>query len=340
MNFLKSNPFVSALAGITLVVCGALYFLASKSGEKHDNAKAAFDESYASVTASESSPLYPTAPNRDGKRKALGEYRQSIADLRSQFDKYRPESIANVKPQAFTDRILTAVKETSDAFEAAGTTLPEGFFLGFESYRSQLAKEEATGVLGYHLDGIKSALIGLSEARPSEIIRIHRQPLAEESGGNFQRPPNSVARNFAVELTFKGSESSARKFISFLGKTDPYYYVIRSIKIVNEKDVPPKVSDAKFENDAPAAAPTAASPFEAFILPGDEVVAPAEGAPAEGAADPAAPPAPDAPPAPEEAPEKADSSRILAQVLGSEEVIVFVRFDTLMFLPSAELPKP
>jgi hypothetical protein len=35
-----------------------------------------------------------------------------------------------------------------------------------------------------------------------------------------------------------------------------------------------------------------------------------------------------------------DSSRILAQVLGSEELIVFVRIDLIMFLPSKELPKP
>jgi hypothetical protein len=53
-------------------------------------------------------------------------------------------------------------------------------------------------------------------------------------------------------------------------------------------------------------------------------------------ADPKAPaPDPAAPPAPE-----VDTSRILAQVLGNEELTVFVRFDIATFLPSKELPKP
>ena len=332
MNFIKSNPFVSALAGITLVLCGILYFLAGKGAEKYQASKDAFEASAAAVAHAEASPLYPTIPNRDGKRKAIVDYRDSITELRGLFDKYRPESVENIKPQALTDRILEANKEVTAAF-GTDTTLPTGFFLGFENYQAQLAKEEATGVLNYQLGGIKHAMLGLAAARPSEVIRIHRPQLAEEAGGAFERKPNEVARNFPVEITFKGSESSARKFISFLGETNPYYYVVRSMKIVNEKDAPPKVSDAKFEKDEPAPTPAQDSPFGAFFPDAD-----APPAPAEGGADPAAPAAPVAPPKPVE--EAADSSRILAQVLGSEEVIVFVRFDTLMFLPSAELPKP
>lgn len=329
MNFIKSNPFVSALAGITLVVCGILYFVAGKGAEKYQAAKDAFDASAAAVAQAEASPLYPTNPNRDGKRKAIVDYRESINGLRGLFDKYRPESVENIKPQALTDRILEANKEVTAAF-GTDTTLPAGFFLGFESYQAQLAKEEATGVLNYQLGGIKNAMLGLAAARPSEVIRIHRPQLAEEAGDKFQSQPNQVARNFPVEITFKGSESSARKFITFLGETNSYYYVVRSMKIVNEKDVPPKVIDAKFEKDEPAPAPAADNPFGAFFPDAD-----APPAPAEGGAAPAAPAAPAQPAA-----NAADSSRILAQVLGSEEVIVFVRFDTLMFLPSAELPKP
>jgi hypothetical protein len=54
------------------------------------------------------------------------------------------------------------------------------------------------------------------------------------------------------------------------------------------------------------------------------------------AADPKVPaPDPAAPPTPE-----VDTSRILAQVLGNEDLTVFVRFDIATFLPSKDLPKP
>ena len=331
MNFLKSNPFVSALAGITILVCGVLFFLASKGGAKYDEAKAGFDESYAAVQLSESIPLYPKDENRDGKRKALGEYRESISELSSLFDKYRPGDIENNSPQGFANSLKKASEEVSKALESASCELPDKFFLGFEGYSDKLANKGATGVLGYQLDGIKHALLGLAEARPSELIKIHREPIPEELNGKFKPDdPNDVARNFAVEMTFRGSEASARQFISYLGKTDAYYYVVRCVKIINEKGVPPKVSDAKFERDEPAAAPAVANPFGDFNFPGEDD-APVE-EPAVEAAVEAADGAPEL--------EEVDSSRILAQVLGSEDVVVFVRFDLSMFLPSKELPTP
>src|SRR5690606_23784710 len=127
----------------------------------------------------------------------------------------------------------------------------------------------ATGVLGYQLDGISHALLGLADARPSQVIRFYREPVPEEDGGKYEPKPGDVARNFACEITFRGSESSARKFISHLGETESYYCVIRCLKVVNERDTPPQVRDAKFEVEAPSAAATPADIFRyVFILPG------------------------------------------------------------------------
>jgi hypothetical protein len=331
MNSIKSNPFVSALAGITIVVCAALFYLASKGGGKYDDAKAAFDESYAAVSVSEGIPLYPTAANRDGKHKALGEYRQAIGELSSLFDKYRPGDLENITPTKFGTRLKKIDTDVKEAFKAVGCDLPDGFYLGFEEYGKKPATEKATGVLGYQLDGIRQALLGLAGARPSKVIRFYREPVEEETGGNYQPNPDDVARNFACEITFKGSESSARKFISSLGTTDSYYYIIRCLKIVNERDTPPQVNDAKFESEAPASAPASADIFnDVFILPGAESE-PESPVLAEGGAPSEEQPAADG---------EVDATRILAQVLGSEDVTVFVRFDISMFLPSKELPKP
>ncbi len=353
MNWIKSNPFVSGLAGITLLLCGILYFLASKWGTQYEESKAGFDEAYQGVTAAESIPLYPIADNRDGKNKALTEYRDSIGDLAKQFDTYRPKKIEDVTPQAFTDRLLVANDQVTKAFDK--TELPENFFLGFESYRSQLAKSDATGTLLQQMDGVKTALLGLAKARPSALLRVFRVPVPEEAGSPFQPAPNDVARYFSCEVTFKGSEQSARDFLNSLGATESHYFIVRTLKILNERETPPEVADAEFETaEAEEADVAPSNPFgEAFFEQPDAVEeAPAEGAPAEGApkegdpaqgaAAPGGEAAPDAadpdaatPPVPE-----ADTSRILAQVLGNEELIVFVRFDIALFLPSKELPKP
>jgi hypothetical protein len=328
MNWIKSNPFVAGLAGITFVICAILYFLGSKWGTRYDEVKSEFDSSYGEVSDAESIPLYPTKTNREGKSKALGEYRESIADLRQMFDGYRSGPLNNISPQALTDNLKKALEATSAAFEKNKCELPEGFFLGFEKYRNQLAQSGATGALNYQLDGMELALMALADARASKLIKVYREELPEEGGGNYNPGPNDVTRNFGFEVTFKGSEASVRKFINSLGATEPNYYIVRCLKIGNENDMPPNVKDAKFES--PAAEKPAAQIDNPF---GDAFNFEADTAPVEEVA--AEEPEPEAPAAP-----VADSSRILAQVLGSEELIVFVRFDLTMFLPSKELPKP
>lgn len=330
MNWIKSNPFASVLAGITIVICAALYFLTSKAATQYEEAKSAFDESFQAVSVSESLPLYPTNENRDGKRKAISEYRDSIAGLDKLFDGYRPGQIENVTSQVFTDRLKAASEETTKALGKAGSELPEGFFMGFESYRTQLAQSDATGVLLYQLNGIKHALLELAKARPSKLIRVYRDSLPEENGDAYKGDPNDATRDFGFEVTFKGSEAAAREFISSLGATEPNYYVVRCVKIQNEREAPPAVSDAKFESTAAAVAQPANNPFEDFTFPTEDGTAEEE--PAEPEAEEPAKPAPAA--------TEVDTSRILAQVLGNEELIVFVRFDLAMFLPTKPLPKP
>jgi len=334
MNWIKNNPFVSALAGITVLICGLLYFFASKGGTRYDEAKAEFDEAYGAVVRSESIPLYPTAANRDAKKKALDDYRESINGLRGLFDKYRQDEIENISTQAFTERLKATNEEVTEALTSAGCEIPDGFFMGFESYRNTLAQSGATGVLDYQLNGLKRALLDLAEARPSKLIKVYREKIPEETGGEPVMAPNEVARMFAFEVCFKGSEDSARKFLTALGATDPYYFIVRCIRIDNERDIPPMVSDAKFERPEPEPEKDL-SPFGAGFSFGleEEIEQPSESpdAPAEEAeveADVT------------EAPKSVDSTRILAQVLGAEELLVFVRFDLTMFLPVKELPKP
>jgi len=337
MNWIKNNPFVATLAGITLVLCAALFYLGSKGSGKYEDAKTSFDESYQSVQQSESIALYPKAELRDGKRKALGEYVEAVDTLITKFDNYRPDELANVSPQDFTASLKQASKEVTAALKDAGSEVPEGFLMGYQRYGNEFATEKATGVLNYQLQGIKHALMQLAKSRPSALLNVYREEIPEENGETPVIGPDQVMRTYGVEIAFKGSEASVRAFLNSLGETTPYYYIVRTLKVLNENDKPPQVSDAKFERTstlAPAA-PEVDNPFgDAFVLPGaeqpEDQATPSLEEPAADAEEPLA----------EETSDPADSSRILASVLGSEELIVFVRFDLTMFLQSKELPKP
>src|SRR5690606_31031046 len=97
------------------------------------------------------------------------------------FAPFRPEELKNISPQEFTNNLLAANAETRKAFEDAGTIVPEPYFVGFESYKSTLAPEKNTGVLGYQLDAVKNLMLALAKARPTELKNLHRPNLPEEN---------------------------------------------------------------------------------------------------------------------------------------------------------------
>ncbi len=323
MSWIKDNKFTVALGGGTLAGVILLFFVGHRGAKRYDEAKEQFDTAASEAASHERTDVYPKPENRDQKRKAIDEYRKSVDNIQNVFTPFRSEEIKNITPQEFTSNLLAANAETRKAFEDAGTVVPEPYFVGFENYRTTLASQNITGVIGYQLVTVKKLMLDLAKSAPSELKNIHRPSLPEESGQAYAPAASDVSRSFPLEITFTGSEKSAREFLSAITKPGDQYAVIRSLRISNEKKTPPRASDAKFEKPAaePAAAGRGVGAFSGeFVLPGDEV--------------PAA--------APEQtvaiAPKVADTSRILAPVLGDEKIHVFVRLDVMQFLPVKKLP--
>jgi hypothetical protein len=321
MNWIKENKFLAGLAGGTLAGAIILIVVGMLGSGKYDTAKETFDASFEEASGFEKLPLYPKVEHKDAKNKALGEYAKLVEALQADFEPFRPKEIKNISPQEFTDSLLAANAEVRKAFEGGNTVVPEPFFMGFERYKTSLASGNNTGILNYQLDAIKTLMLDLAKAKPSELKNFYRQALSEEDGQAFTPADTAVARTFPMEVTFTGTEKSVREFVSSLSKIDKQYVVVRALRISNVKKDPPRTSDAQFEKPAeekPSAGGGSDAFSGGFVLPGDEAAAPA----APAAATPAV----------------ADSSRILSQVLGTEQLNVFLRLDLLEFLPAKKLP--
>ncbi len=327
MSWIKDNKFAATVGGITLVGAAGLIVAGLQFSGKYADAKASYEEQTTITNDAENLALYPTTPNEQGKRKAVADYKAAAEALQTSFGKFRPEKLEAIPPQEFTNRLQAANTEVLAAFTASKTEVPNVLFLGFEGYTGSLAKGAATGILDFELRAMKELMLSLAKPGISQLINVRRERLVEEDGGVFKEEPGQVARPLSVEVTFKGSEAAAREFFSTIAGSDKNYYVVRSVRISNERKGPPLAADAKF--DAPAPATDAAPVDGGFALPPD----PAEGAPAaDGAAPAAEGAAPEAAPAP--APAPVDTGRILQQVLGSEDIYVFVRIDIMQFLPA------
>ena len=348
MSWIKDNKFVVALAGGTLVGVILILLAGLNWSGQYEQAKTVFDEASAEVRNFESLPLYPRPENRDGKDKALVEYRAAAESLQTAVDGFRPKDLKNVSPEDFTNQLKAVNEVVRKAFTDAETKVPDSFFCGFENYKTSLARGSATGILQYQLTGIKCLMLALAKSGATEFKNLCRTKLPEEEGGDYKPQESAVFRPLPLEITFSGSEKAVREFVSAVIKQQDQYVVIRSLSIANSKKEPPRATDAKFDKPA---APTPAAGNDVFgggfVLPGEEPKpddkkpAPGGTAPAPGAAPTPAPgtaPAPGIAPAPAPAPAPVDSSRILSQVLGNEDVQVFLRLDLLQFLPVKKLP--
>jgi hypothetical protein len=322
MSWIKDNKFMATLGGGTLVGVILLAVVGSQGSGNYTKAKEEFDTALQDASSFERGELYPTDANRDGKRKALDEYRKSVESLQTAFKPFQAEEFKKISPQEFADHLVAANGEVRAAFDAAGTLIPEAFFGGFERYKTSLASESATGILDYQLATVKYLLLELAKAKPTEFKNLYREPLLEEDGKAYTPAATDVARRYPMELVFIGTEKSARDFLSSVVKAENQFITVRTVRITNTKQDPPRASDAKFEKPAEASTSEAAGAFAGgFVLPGDEPEgeAPADATPGTEAA-------------------AVDTGKILAQVLGEEQVQVFVRLDLLQFLPEKPLP--
>jgi hypothetical protein len=354
MSWIKDNKFAALFGGVTLVVALVLFYVGLSARARYANALDNYQSAALEVEGFEAISPYPNIANRAGKSKALNDYRNAITGLQSAFDKFRPKPLKNISPQDFTNHAKAANEEVGKAFENAHVKLPEGFFLGFESYTEALAREDTTGLLDYQLGATKELLLTLAKAAPSQLQNLHRAKLPEEDGDKWQATANDAGRPFPLEITFKGNEHAVREFLSSIANSPNYFFVVRSLRIMNEKQRAPLAADAKFETTSPAAGGGKATtdPFggaAGFQIPAEDPATPAT-TPAKTplpspTKTPATPPVkpPAAPPLVTPAPAAdavaADSGRILNQVLGNEELQVYLYLDVLQFLPVKPLPE-
>lgn len=333
MLWLQKNSFLAALTGITVLGLLGLFYYGNTGAAKYDASKEMYDLAISEAVAFENSKPYPVAENRDAKRKAIEDYRKEIEQLEAAFSAYRPGELKIVAPERFMDRLRKVNEETKEVAARNAMVVPDAYFCGFKDYTSKIPTRSSTGILGYQLEAIREVVLALAESGASELKNLHRPVLPEESGGSYKPDPSTVARPIPLEVTFRGPERALRHFVTSIANSKNHYWVIRSIRVGNLKKEPPRTSDAKF-NLTQTPAPGAAAPanFNALFQFEEEGTKPAE-KPAEGDDQvPAAAAEPKNPPA------AAADNRILALVLGNEELSVHIRLDLMMFLEPKPLP--
>lgn len=331
MSWIQENRFAAGLGGITAVAAIGLIALIVSANGGYSKAKEEYDKVTGEIDGMTNGRLYPSDDNLTAKQKAVREYKESVSKLTEAFNKYKAATPPNIEPADFNTALAQARETAAKAITDSKGEVPGDFFDGFETYKETAVKKEATGILTYELGAVSQLMSGLAASGPVKLLNIHRPKLEEEDGKVFNHE-GKMYRALPFEIAFNCKEDTFRKFLSTLDDSGKYYYVIRSMRVSNDKQKAPTAADAEFKTEE-AAAPAAGggeTPFGAgggFVLPGDDTpAAPTPPAPAPGGV--AAPAAGGA------------DELILKQVLGSERINVFLRLDIVQFYPDEVTAAP
>ncbi len=337
-DWIKNNKFEALLLLVVLIVAVGAFLFGRGKGELYEVERESYQQYLASVSGLKGKRPYPTPENAKNFESQIDGYEGVVDGLRDKMLSYRPDTLGEMPPAKFIENLNAVRSEVTRVFDARGIEYPgDKFYLGFENYTGNLPKGEATAQLDYQLGAMKALFGIVADARPSALINVYRaklpieqKPKVEEvprgRGGRSRgsKPKEALPyERLPVELTFRSTEPVMRKIIADLASHEDYYFVVRSLRIQNEK-----LGEAPSREDVEFEAPVE-EPGEAF---GDEF---GDALPADDVADPAAPADPEAPAALEVDPGPAvaagEGRRILGQVLGAEQIDVLLEVDIVLF---------
>lgn len=359
MNWLKENKFLSILLVVTIVLAGLIAFVGIGAAGKANETAEAIESTKSNITRLESGKPYPSTENLNEKKENLQTVLTKASDARGLLLKYRPEEINNTTASAFTALFDKTEQDLQELYKSKGITLPEGWHMGFEKYKTAPVDEKNTGILSYEMKTLDWLFRTVADAGVSEVVSFYREPLPPEIGKEWNadaaaadaapargrpRPPQAqsaasapVAKSLPFEIAVVGREQSLRKVLTNLSNSQDHFVVVRAIRVQNEILDAPNQKQVGFKDEN--ATPGGGDVFGGggFVFPTDDGAAEEpeaaetedETADAEGSEEEAAP----------AAEEPVDSGRILQIVAGDEKLQYFIRGELLLFEDSATLPE-
>lgn len=255
----EHTPLVAIGAVALLGAAGLGYFAYSQSSSLSEQTLQ-YEAQVQKLQTLQSRKPYPSEENLTEAQKAFEAYKAEVETLQKEVAK-RQLALKEVTPQEFQDRLRKVVSEVEAKAKEQGVQLPDGFYLGFEEYRTNLPPQELTSQLARQLDVISELVNRLIDLRVSGISSIVRTPLStgggegERQGGRGGSREASTASSIAkqpFDITFTGEQGKFRQLFNGLINTDQFL-IVRALKLQNSNPQgPPRKTATSETENAPA----------------------------------------------------------------------------------------
>ncbi len=337
MSWLTQNKFLAGLIGVTAVGGLGLGYVIVNNGSTLSDLKIQLSDKKGELQSVENGKAFPNAENKTAIEANAKDYAATLEDLQDKMLVYTASEEPAVTVSEFQSLQNAYVDKLREMFSDVSTT--ENCRFGFDQYASKMAPQRATKVLSYHLEALEVMFDELSKVGPSAILNVYR-PLSKAEGlekadkemtpqekrlaqrrGSGGKP---VYSSLTVELGIKLKEKSLTEFLQRLANHEDYCFVVRSLRISNERETSPNESELNFESgesfDSGGSGGGGGSSFFDF-----------ESEDAESSESEASTNSED---------DSASSVRILEQILGLESVNAHLKIDILMFNSKEETSLP
>ena len=248
MDWFKQNPFLGTVALAAALVLGiGAYFVYSEAA-RHGMEQEAFNQNKLKLEGLRRNKPFPNEANV----KATEDEKAQAVKLLEEIAKELQVEQRDLTPQAFQDELSKAVQEVTRLAADKGVVLPEGFYLGFETYETQPPSPEAAAQLGQQLRSIRGVVSAILDARVKSLDQIIRTPLPSEAGAPdaAQKEPAAALALAPFDLRFTADQSSFRLAFNRIPELEPPVFV-RLLAIANSAPTPP-LKNAAAEDKPPA----------------------------------------------------------------------------------------
>jgi hypothetical protein len=255
MNWFRENPFWSAFiviaGGALLLAAGFLWWTKGS----YEDAMAKYRESAAEQTRLEGGNPYPSAANVGKMKTYLDNYKTALDKLKAEL-KTRMLTEAPLAPNEFQTRLRQAIIRTTENARNNRVKLPANFFLGFDEFASSLPSPEDAPALGQELSQVQLLLNTIIEARVDAITAFHRishpgtataaapTPAATPRTPSKPSPGPKLIEQRTVEFAISASPTAGRRVINQISAANDQFFIIRAIRVKNQKDKGPPRENA------------------------------------------------------------------------------------------------
>lgn len=268
----KKNKFLTGyftVLGIGAAGLGYLTWSAwsnkNESAEKYAGTRSKLESLY-------KAKVFPSAENVEAKKKQVAAYVEKVRELDNAVMVYQPKLDNELNVQGFQAR-LQQYRDAAVAAAGSQVTLPSGFDMGMGAYLSGFPNAKAVPELSFWLEGINFLVNGLIEKGVYSIDSVKRPEMPFEKGEPAAEPApdpkkkaapkrrapkrgakaaeeeqekapaldeSGVIKRYPVAITFTASNRAVNDVLTLLANTSPdknspYFFVIRNIRVENEK---------------------------------------------------------------------------------------------------------